>query len=364
MDDAVWARREILLAGAALGLSGCAALRERDLVTINLADAQPPTAPVATAPGEDAGALLETAFDQARRMTVPVSIDGHGPFQFVVDTGANRSVVSSEIAAQLKLSAAGSAPVHGIAGVEPATLYKVGRMRVGSAFSNGLQLPSLPGAKLGADGLLGVDVLKNRRVTLDFMANRFEISTSALGASIGQGHDTRLGESGPQIVKVTARYRFGQLVIVGAQVGEVPVSAFLDSGSQISVGNLALRDALLREHPELAERFVEVPLISATGQVARGELALLPSLRLGALKLQRMVAVFADLHIFRLWELQDRPSILIGIDVLRQFQNVVLDFGRREVVFQAPPTGRPRPRPPSGPGTSGMVRSQLPDGTF
>ncbi len=337
MDDARWARRDLLLTAAAAGLAGCAPFRERNLVTINLADAQPP---VVTQKPEDAGALLETAFDQARRMTVPVAIDNHGPFQFVVDTGANRSVVSAEVAQRLGLVVDGNAPVHGIAGVEPATLYRVNRMRVGSAFSSGLQLPGLPGAKLGADGLLGVDVLKNRRVTLDFMSNRFEIATSAQGATIGQGHDTRLGEAGPQIVKVSARYRFGQLVIVGAEVGEVPVSAFLDSGSQISVGNLALREAVLRQHPELAERFVEVPLISATGQIARGELALLPSLRLGALKLQRLLAVFADLHIFKLWELQDRPSVLVGIDVLRQFQNVVLDFGRREVTFQAPPSKR------------------------
>jgi hypothetical protein len=174
-------------------------------------------------------------------------------------------------------------------------------------------------------------------VTLDFTANRFEISTSAKGAYIGQGHDTRLGPGGAQVVTVPARYRFGQLVIVGAEVSQIPVSAFLDSGAQISVGNLALRDAVLKRRPELAEKFVETPLVSATGQVARGELALLPSLRLGALSLQRMIAVFADLHIFRLWELQDRPAILIGIDVLRQFENVVLDFGLREVVFQAPP---------------------------
>jgi hypothetical protein len=354
MIDARWPRRHFMLGSAALGLAGCVGLSERDLVTINLADVQPP---IATTPADEPGALLETAFDQARRMTVPVYLEGHGPFQFVVDTGANRSVVSSEIAGRLQLSASGSAPVHGIAGVEPATLYKVGRMRVGSAYSSGLDLPSLPAAKLGADGLLGVDVLHNRRVTLDFTANRFEIGPSAKGASMGRGHDTRLGESGPQIVSVPARYRFGQLVIVGAQVADVPVSAFLDSGSQISVANLALREAVLRQRPELAERFVEVPLLSATGQVARGELALLPSLRLGALKLQRLVAVFADLHIFKLWELEDRPAILVGIDVLRQFENVVLDFGRREVVFQAPPRGG---RPRAAPGGGGVVRSVSP----
>jgi hypothetical protein len=352
MGDANWPRRHFMLGGMAAGLAGCAGLRERDLVTINLAG---PQSPIATQRPEDAGALLETAFDQARRMTVPVSIDGRGPFQFVVDTGANRSVVSLEVAQKLALEPSGTAPVHGIAGVEPANLYKVKRMRVGEAFSSSLELPGLPTAKLGADGLLGVDVLHNRRVTLDFASNRFEIGTSAKGGSIGRGHDTRLGEPGPQIVTVPARYRFGQLVIVGAEVADAPVAAFLDSGSQISVGNLALREAVLRRRPELAERFVETPLISATGQVAHGELALLPSLRLGALKLQRMIAVFADLHIFRLWELQDRPAILIGIDVLRQFENVVLDFGRREVVFQAPQSGRSRSTAPSR--GAGGVRS-------
>jgi hypothetical protein len=350
MSDAKWPRRHFMLGGMAAGLAGCAGLPDRDLVTINLAG---PQSPIAGQQTEDAGARLETAFDQARRMTVPVSIDGRGPFQFVVDTGANRSVVSLEVAQKLALAPGGSAPVHGIAGVEPASLYKVRRLRVGEAFSSNLELPGLPTAKLGADGLLGVDMLHNRRVTLDFMANRFEISTSAKGGSIGRGHDTRLGEPGPQVVTVPARYRFGQLVIVGAEVDEIPVAAFLDSGSQISVGNLALREAVLRRRPELAERLVETPLISATGQVARGELALLPSLRLGALKLQRMVAVFADLHIFRLWALEDRPAILIGIDVLRQFENVVLDFGRREVIFQAPPKGRART---PGPG-AGAVRS-------
>lgn len=349
MSDAKWPRRHFMLSGLAAGLAGCAGLGDRDIVTVNLAG---PSSPIATQQPQDAGALLETAFDQARRMTVPVFLDGHGPFQFVVDTGANRSVVSSEVAQKLGLESAGTAPVHGIAGVEPANLYKVKRMRVGETFSSSLEVPGLPNAKLGADGILGVDVLHNRRVMLDFTANRFEIAASEKGGVIGRGHDTRLGESGPQIVTIPARYRFGQLVIVGAEVAEVPVTAFLDSGSQISVGNLALREAVLRKRPELAERFVQAPLVSATGQVAHGELALLPSLRLGSLKLQRLVAVFADLHIFRLWELEDRPAILVGIDVLRQFENVVLDFGRKEVVFQAPPRGRPRPV-----GGGGVVRS-------
>jgi predicted aspartyl protease len=339
-------RRDLITAGiAALGLSACAPFAERNLVTVNLTDTPPPT----PAPGDD-GALLETAFDQAKRMTVPVYLEGKGPFQFVVDTGANRSVVSLERAQQLGLKSTGLAPVHGIAGVEPTTMFRVGRLRVGEAFMSGAEFPSLSAAKLGADGLLGVDVLKGRKVTLDFQRNQFEIGPSSLGAVIGPGHDTRLPPLGAQSVTVPARYRFGQLVIVGADVAEVPVAAFLDSGSQITVGNLALRDAVTRARPDLLEKLVETPLISATGQIARGQLVLLPPLRLGGLKVQRLTAVFADLHIFQLWDLQDRPAILIGVDVMRQFESVVLDFVRREVVFRTLSAPRPSRAARSGPG--------------
>ena len=340
MKQAEWPRRHFLVGSAGLGLAACTPLIQKPLVTINLTE---PALPPALE--GDAGAHLDTALDEARRMTVPVRVNGHGPLQFVVDTGANRSVISVEIAERLRLPSAGSTPVHGIAGVEPANVFKVGRMQVGTTYASGLELPGLPGVKLGADGLLGVDVMRNRRVTMNFLANAFEIGTSQFGAAIEPMRGSRLADPGPQIISVPARYRFGQLVIVGAEVAGAPVSAFLDSGAQISVGNPALRDAVLQQHPEMAARLVPVPLISATGQTADGQLAHLPPLRLGGLRIQSLTVVFADLHIFKLWELQDRPSILIGIDVLRQFERVVLDFGHREVIFEAPPEGRPMRRP-------------------
>ena len=57
------------------------------------------------------------------RMTVGVRVAGQGPFPFVVDTGANQSVISAELAAQLLLPRQPEAPLNGIAGVmmEPTT---------------------------------------------------------------------------------------------------------------------------------------------------------------------------------------------------------------------------------------------------
>src|ERR1700761_199421 len=59
----------------------------------------PPAAEGAYKPPTD----LKTIVDIYKRMTGPVSIDGAGPYPFVVDTGANQSVVSAEIADKLGL---------------------------------------------------------------------------------------------------------------------------------------------------------------------------------------------------------------------------------------------------------------------
>jgi predicted aspartyl protease len=336
MSGEGWSRRGLAAALAPALLSGCAAVGARPLISVNLLDTGPEPPP------PDAGARLETAFDQAKRMTVPVYLNGQGPFGFVVDTGANRTVVATEVAAACNLPGAGQAEVHGIAGAEPADLASVRRLKVGSVISSGLVLPVLPRGRLGADGLLGVDVLRGRVMSLDFVQNRFEIAASGQGIEVGPGTNTRI-RSVTEPIRVNASIRDGQLVILDSQVANVAVSAFVDSGAQVTVGNRALRDAVVRTHPDFGPHLAPVPLISATGQTAIGEFAPLPVLRLGGMQIYDVIGIFADLHIFDLWKLNDRPAILIGIDVLRHFHDVTLDFGRKEVIFTPALPGARRP---------------------
>ena len=95
-------RSAITVIGAGLA-AGCATTIERlaPPVLVNLADQAPPAA--------DDTAQLGSAADSARRMTAPVHINGQGPFDFVIDTGANRTVVSRELATALAMPAAGKA---------------------------------------------------------------------------------------------------------------------------------------------------------------------------------------------------------------------------------------------------------------
>jgi hypothetical protein len=315
-----------------LAVGGCAV---QPAPMVNLVQAPSPPGPSPGVPAQ--GQLLETAFDAATRMTAPVRLDGQGPFDFVVDTGANVSVVAIELAQQLQLPNIGQAQVHGIAGAQLTDLTRVRKLSVGTVSEAIPRMPMLPRGRLGADGLLGMDVLRGRRLIMDYKRRRLDIARSAPRPSAMPTfslHGVRQGRD-PTFV-VPARIRFGQLIIVDAEIADVKVIAFLDSGSQNTVGNGALKAAVARRNSGFAERLFKAPLISATGQTAIGEIASMPPLRLGGLLVGNMSIAFADLHIFDLWELTDRPALLVGADVLRQFNSVEIDYGRRQVTFRPP----------------------------
>src|ERR1700722_9035945 len=59
-------------------------------------------------------ASLKAVLDIYRRMTAPVRVNGRGPFPFIVDTGANQSVISDTLAAQLGLVRGAAELLNGV----------------------------------------------------------------------------------------------------------------------------------------------------------------------------------------------------------------------------------------------------------
>jgi hypothetical protein len=264
---------------------------------------------------------LTTVADIYRRMTVPIRVNGAGPFAFVVDTGANQSVISAELAARLGLPQGPAEPLNGVAGVEDAPTTKAD-LEIGVRRQDAVILSMLPAAALGADGMLGLDRLEGQELTLNFRAQ-----------TMGIASPRRLFRD-PADIAVKAHRRDGQLTLVDADLAGIPLVAFLDSGAQNTVGNMALRSLALTRHPD--SRWTEASIESATGQTITAEMADLPALRIGGLHLPNWPVAFADLHTFRMWNLTKRPAILLGVDVLSRFESVCLDFARDEVRFRLP----------------------------
>jgi predicted aspartyl protease len=264
---------------------------------------------------------LSTVADIYRRMTVPVAIQGQGPFPFVVDTGANQSVISDEIVASLGLARGAEEPLHGVAGVQMAATT-VATLDIGGRIQKDVVLSILPGGSLGGDGMLGLDRLDGQELTLDFQGRSLRIKSAS-----------RLFRD-PTEVAVKANRRDGQLTLVDADIAGIRLLAFLDSGAQNTIGNMALRELAITRNP--TTRWTSAPVVSATGQTMMAEIADLPRLRIGGMRLPNWPVAFADLHTFRMWNMIEKPAILLGVDVLSRFQTVCLDFSRNEVRFRLP----------------------------
>lgn len=287
-----------------------------------------PTAPSTgvTPPAEEAPPIfLDTALDAIDRMTVEVFINGQGPFAFVVDTGADRSALSTTLAAKLGLERGPDVMLHGVGGSALTPTAKVPLMVAGDSRMHNAELPVLTPERLGVDGLLGVDMLDDRNVIMDFRRKRLEVRRS-----------TSMSAAYPGVreVSVVADARFGRLAVANARVSGVRCVAFIDSGSGASMGNMALAEAIKLRVRRKPEPSMAIRLVGAAGEATVGELRVVRSIEMGALRMTNLPLVLADLHIFDVWNLNSRPAVLLGVDVLKMFARVELDFGSDRVKFR------------------------------
>ena len=270
--------------------------------------------------------------DSYQRMTVPVRLGGKGPFRFLVDTGSDRSAISRELASTLGLDAAPRARLHSATGETQVAMAVISNLTLSRKAVQRIDAPLLDAADIGADGILGIDTLRAERLTFDFRA-RTVSSTTAQGTPDVDDRDT---------IIVRAKRRDGRLVITDAAAEGQHVSVVLDTGSQYSVGNGALRRAL--ERRGALDIRGPIALVSVTGATLRGELAVIRELQIGGATLRGLAMVFADAHTFRKLDLARRPAILLGMNGLESFDKVTIDFATRKlrlVVSRAPP---PQPR--------------------
>jgi predicted aspartyl protease len=255
------------------------------------------------------------------RMTVPVFVNGRGPFRFVVDSGADRTVVGRRLAAALALPPRTTATLHSMTGASSVPTVQVEQLKVGSATVWDLTAPVLEERHLGADGILGIDSLIDQRLLLDFGRDQIVVQDARPPIAAVPGE-----------IVVVARRRRGQLILTQGTIEDRPVEAVIDTGAQVTIGNMALRRRLLgKGGPESP---ATMTLISVTGETIAAEVAHVPELRFGKLGVRNLTIAFVDAAPFRLFGLADRPALLLGADVLRSFQRVSLDFRRRKVRFQ------------------------------
>jgi hypothetical protein len=270
-------------------------------------------------PGQTPIVTLQTWVDLYGRPTANVMLNGQGPFKFVVDTGSNTSVLSTRVARRLALEPVRERVVHGVTGSMIAKFAPIARVETGRSVSLDLMVAILDAPAFEAlDGILGMDMFRDRRIRFNFLHKTVDFEAGGRGSS-------RLP------IRANVRLRQGLLIEADGRVGSVRARFILDTGSDTTIINTALLNAI-RSPAVLRRRNAVAPLIvGVTNQAMNGLWAQLPDVSLIGLYIRSLTVVAADAPVFNLWGLAETPAMLVGMDVLAKVETLVIDYRRREV---------------------------------
>lgn len=331
MGDQLWTRRaslSLLLAGAAAG-PALARSETDDQARSRLPRQTPRYLGTAESIGGDDLAAL--ARERLGRMTVPVNLNGQGPFRFAIDTAASASVISRELANAMSLPLAGQLDMHSVLGLERVDSVTANDLASGALSRRNVRLAV--GAReglAGLDGLLGMDLLAEQRLVMQFRGqSQTRINRSRMDPDGFLGAPRSRVNFTPQRLVEAPR-----LLVMPAIVRGQAVSAVIDTGAQVSLIN-----------PVLAERANAQPFVtrtaetgravqSPTGRQATAEAMVVTAVHFDDVVIDRLAVLMGDFHIFRHLGLADEPAMLLGVDVLGAFDRVVIDLKRGELIME------------------------------
>lgn len=308
-------------------LTACALLLRNHAVGAGPAPPGPTEPPPATQPPAPAAEVVveapeprfvaPTRRDRIGRIWAPVFINGRGPFRMVLDTGASDSAITAPVAAALGLAPETShvVLVQGVAGSAIVPTVLADSLTVGDLDATSVILPIIADALGGAEGVLGTTGFSDKRIDIDFLHDRISIVRS-------HGQHAPLGF----VILPLERSGPGLLMVAGS-VARVRVHAVIDTGAERSIGNEALRRALVSRHA----RGTPDQIFDVTTHVQGGELFESPSITLGGIEISGARITYGEVRIFEHWHLTKEPALLIGMDALGLLDELIIDYRLREL---------------------------------
>lgn len=262
--------------------------------------------------------VAPTTRDRIGRIWAPVLLNGKGPYRLVLDTGASHSAIVQRVADELALPVkAKSMRLRGVTGSTVVATAKVDSLEFGELRIEHLKLPIVAAAFGGADGVLGGDGLRDKRIFIEFRKDRITVARS----------HRKPAPTG--YVVVPFKYEPLKGMRVNVMVGSVKAVGVIDTGGQATLGNTALRDALARSPPE--DAVGDVGIEGVTEDIQFGTRVRVPNITVGGLKLHSPRLLFSDVHIFEQWRLDKEPALIIGMDVLGMLDTLVIEYKRSEL---------------------------------
>ena len=131
---------------------------------------------------------------------------------------------------------------------------------------------------------------------------------------------------------MTARRRSGQLIFTNATIAGVRTSVIIDTGGELSIGNKALQKRLRLKSSALQQ----TSLLDVTGRSVAADYGVAEELLIGRARFGVIPIAFADIAPFKALKLDKKPALFLGMDALRKFDRVAIDFANRKIYFLIP----------------------------
>jgi predicted aspartyl protease len=261
--------------------------------------------------------VAPTQRDRIGRIWAPVYLNQQGPFRLVLDTGANRSAVTPTVAEALGVQArtTATAQVRGVTGITVAPMIRVSTMEIGDLLLQNVLLPVVPDVFGGAEGVLGNEGLRDKRIVIDFKRDFISIKRSGRERP-GEGFET---------LPITMSR--DHLLAIDVLVGRVRAKAIIDTGAPGSLGNAALLKALKRQ----VEDQPSTEIVGVTLDVEYGSRVRMPTIQMQNVKIRGAILTFSDVYIFKHWRMTSQPTIMLGMDVLGVLDQIIIDYRTREL---------------------------------
>jgi predicted aspartyl protease len=289
-----------------------------------------PPAPIPPGPGEVTTVIVEapeplyvapTLRDRIGRIWAPVVINGKGPYRLVLDTGATSSAIIPSVVESLgiPLQQNNKLRLNGVTGTAMVSFVTADQIEVGELLMQDVRLPVVPDVFGGAQGVLGGNGFRDKRIFIDFGRDLIRIQRSK-GERMAEGF-TRVKFNSNRL----------QLPMFDIRIGTVRTKAILDTGAQTTIGNDRLREVLIRRAQQ--ERTEQI--IGVTLDVAEGKSISIPPINLGDIQVRNMRANFGSMYIFEHWKLTEEPVLVIGMDVIGTLDTLIIDYKLKEMQLRA-----------------------------
>lgn len=268
---------------------------------------------------------LSYRFDYGRRLIVQGSINGSGPYDFIVDTASTSTILFENVASPASVTPSGAPDILllGFSGIRKTPTFKVGDIRIGNIDLKDHIAPILPDwtdAKRTPQGILGLDFFEGKIAVFDPVNKILNIYSSDAHAWLAAWSPFDL-----------LRSNFGNstnfIYIVNVLIEGRKTPFLLDSGTSATLCNVPAIEHLKTDPPIKQAARNKTELTDIHGDVSSSYIVQGLRLKIGSIKLLERPLLVADTPFFEQIGYKEKPFGLLGLDYLLQ-QPIAIDFTR------------------------------------